>query len=205
VSRLLKDAGYATAAAGKWQINDFRIEPQVMKEHGFDDWLMWTGYEATNPPSANRYADPYLNTPQGSAIRKGAFGPDLYTEHLIGFMQQNRDRPMFLYHAMALPHSPFVTTPDEPDAKSNLDKHKAMVRYMDKQVGRLVAAIDDLGLRDRTNIIFTTEAGATDGHADRFWSLALAVNAATITTDPSAITRLKAFLTRRTHRTAGAC
>lgn len=161
VSRLLKDAGYATAAAGKWQINDFRIEPQVLKEHGFDDWLMWTGYEANNPPSANRYANPYLNTPKGSAIRKGAFGPDLYTEHLIGFMQQNRDRPMFLYHAMALPHSPFVTTPDEPDAKSNLDKHKAMVRYMDKQVGRLVAAIDDLGLRDRTMIIFTTDNGST--------------------------------------------
>jgi len=161
VARLLKDAGYATTAAGKWQINDFRIEPQIMKEHGYDDWLMWTGYEANNPPSANRYADPYLNTPRGSASRKGAFGPDLYTEHLIGFMQQNRDRPMFLYHAMTLPHTPFVTTPDEPDAKSNLDKHKAMVRSMDKQVGRLVSAIDELGLRERTIIIFTTDNGST--------------------------------------------
>lgn len=53
---------------------------------------------------------------------------------------------MFLYHAMALPHTPFVATPEEPEVKSNLDRHKAMVRSIDKQVGRLVAAIDELGL-----------------------------------------------------------
>lgn len=161
IARLLKDAGYVTAAAGKWQINDFRIEPQAMRHHGFDDWLMWTGYETGNPPNANRYADPYVNTPQGSGTREGEFGPDLYTDHLIEFMQQNRDKPMFLYHSMALPHTPFVATPDEPDAKSNLEKHKAMVRYLDKQVGRLVSAIDELGLRNRTIIIFSTDNGST--------------------------------------------
>ncbi len=161
VARLLKDEGYATAAAGKWQVNDFRIEPQAMRHHGFDDWLMWTGYETGNPPSANRYADPYVNTPRGSKTREGEFGPDLYTDHLIEFMQQNRDKPMFLYHSMALPHTPFVATPDEPDAKSNLERHKAMVRYLDKQVGRLVSAIDELGLRKRTIIIFGTDNGST--------------------------------------------
>ena len=163
VARLMKNAGYATTAAGKWQINDFRIEPQAMKDHGFDDWLMWTGYEAGNPPSANRYANPCINTPQGSATREGAFGPDLYTDHLIGFMKRNRNLPMFLYHAMALPHSPLVATPDEPNAKSDLDKHKAMVRYIDKQVGRLVSTIDELGLRGRTIIIFTTDNGSSGG------------------------------------------
>jgi arylsulfatase A-like enzyme len=161
VARLLKDAGYATTAAGKWQINDFRIEPQVMKHHGFDDWLMWTGYETNNQPSAERYADPYVNTPQGSETRAGEFGPDLYTDHLIGFMKANREKPMFLYHAMALPHAPLVATPDEPEAKTDLQKHKAMVRYLDKQVGRLVAAIDELGLRERTIIIFTSDNGST--------------------------------------------
>jgi arylsulfatase A-like enzyme len=163
VASLLQNAGYATTAAGKWQINDFRIDPQAMKHHGFDDWLMWTGYEEGNPPSSQRYADPYVNTPQGSGIRKGKFGPDLYTDHLIGFMKQNRDKPMFLYHAMALPHTPLVATPDEPGATSNLEKHKAMVRYMDKQVGRLVTALDDLGLRERTLVIFTTDNGSTKG------------------------------------------
>jgi len=43
-ARIMKRAGYATAAVGKWQINDFRVEPEAMKKHGFDDWCMWTGY-----------------------------------------------------------------------------------------------------------------------------------------------------------------
>jgi len=162
VARLLQDSGYATAAAGKWQINDFRIETQVMKQHGFDDWLMWTGYETGNPPSAKRYADPYIHTPQGSGTRNGEFGPDLYTGHLIEFMEKNRDKPLFLYHAMCLPHTPLVATPDQPEAATNLDKHKAMVLYIDKQVGRLVSALDEFGLRERTIIIFTTDNGSTN-------------------------------------------
>jgi arylsulfatase A-like enzyme len=160
-ARLMKESGYATTAAGKWQINDFRIEPQAMKGHGFDDWLMWTGYETGNPPSANRYADPYVNTPQGSTTREGRFGPDLYTDHLIAFMKANKEAPMLLYHSMCLPHTPLVATPDDPDAKTSLEKHKAMVRYTDKQVGRLVSAIDELGLRERTIIFFTTDNGST--------------------------------------------
>ena len=49
--RILRDAGYATAAAGKWQIDDFRVEPDAMFEAGFDSWCMWTGGEGGNPKS----------------------------------------------------------------------------------------------------------------------------------------------------------
>ena len=52
-ARLMKDLGYATCAAGKWQINDFRIEPQAMRKHGFDDWAMWTGAETGVDASQN--------------------------------------------------------------------------------------------------------------------------------------------------------
>ncbi len=162
-ARLMKDLGYTTCAAGKWQINDFRIEPQAMRDHGFDDWAMWTGFESGNRPSANRYQDPYINTPEGSKTYAGQFGPDVYTDHLIGFMRQNKDKPMCLYYAAALPHVPFVATPDEPEAKGRLDQHKAMVRYLDKCVGRLVKALDELDLRRRTIIIFTTDNGSTGG------------------------------------------
>lgn len=159
-ARLMKDLGYATCAAGKWQINDFRLEPQAMRKHGFDDWAMWTGYETGNKPSAERYFNPYINTPEGSRTHQGKFGPDIYTDHLIGFMKKRRDDPMCLYFPMVLTHAPFTTTPDEPDAKGKLEKHKAMVRYTDKLVGRLVAALDELGLRKRTIIIFTTDNGS---------------------------------------------
>ncbi len=158
-ARILKEAGYATAAAGKWQINDFRVTPDAMKKHGFDDWCMWTGYEAGVKASGNRYADPYINTPAGSKTYKGKFGPDVYTDFLIDFMTRHKAEPMLLYFPMALTHGPLVPTPDEPKVTAPLDRHKAMVRYTDKLVGRLVKALDDLKIRERTIVIFTTDNG----------------------------------------------
>ena len=67
---------------------------------------------------------------------------------------------MCMYFPMAQPHTPVAHTPDEPDAKSVLDRHKAMVRYIDKMVGQLVKEINDLGIRDRTIVIFTTDNGS---------------------------------------------
>jgi len=162
-ARIMKTAGYATAAVGKWQINDFRIEPEAMKKHGFDDWCMWTGYETGNKPSAERYWDAYINTPQASKTYSGKFGPDVYTDYLIQFMHEHTDEPMMLYFPMALTHGPLVTTPAEPDAKTPMDKHKAMVRYTDRLVGRLTKALDELHIRQRTIVIFTTDNGSDGG------------------------------------------
>jgi len=158
-ARLLKPAGYATAAAGKWQINDFRVQPDAMKRHGFDEWCMWTGYETGNPASAERYWDPYVHTNDGSRTYQGRFGADVFADFLIDFMERHRDEPQLLYFPMALTHGPFTTTPLDPDARGILARHKAMVRYTDHIVGRLVKALDDLGIRDRTVIIFTTDNG----------------------------------------------
>ena len=41
--KMLRNAGYSTCAAGKWQINDFRLEPDAMVKAGFDEYCMWTG------------------------------------------------------------------------------------------------------------------------------------------------------------------
>lgn len=159
--RALRDAGYATAAAGKWQINDFRLEPEAMRKHGFDDWCMWTGYETGNPPSGKRYWDPYLNTPAGSRTDEGEFGPQVFTDFLTGFMEEHRDEPLFLYFPMALTHTPLINTPLDPQAEGKLARHKAMVRYMDHCVGQLVAKLEQLGIRERTLIVFTTDNGST--------------------------------------------
>ncbi len=163
IATLLKTAGYATAAAGKWQINDFRLTPDAMARHGFDEWCMWTGYETGNPPSGKRYWDAYINTRAGSKTYEGKFGPDVYTDFLIDFLKRHKDEPMMLYFPMALTHGPLVNTPDEPDAAGKVAMHKAMVRYVDKLVGRLVRAIDELGIRGDTIIIFSTDNGSGGG------------------------------------------
>ena len=163
LGRMMNQSGYATAAAGKWQVNDFRVQPDAMKQHGFDDWCMWTGFEATNPPSGKRYWDPYLHTKEGSKTYNGKFGEDVFTDFLIDFMKENKEQPMFLYYAMCLTHTPFTTTPAELDVTEKYPKHKAMVRYTDYLVGKLVKALDEFGLRDNTIIIFTTDNGTTKG------------------------------------------
>ena len=159
LARNMKRAGYATAVAGKWQVNDFRVQPEAMVEIGFDDYCMWTGGEGNNPPSDERYWDPYIHTKEGSRTYPGEYGDTIFTDFLIDFMREHRDEPMMLYYAMCLPHTPFVTTPSEPDVTGDLNRHKAMVRYTDELTGRLVQALDDLGLRDDTIIIWTCDNG----------------------------------------------
>lgn len=164
LGRVMREAGYATAAAGKWQINDFRVEPEALDAAGFDDWCMWTGFEADNPPSAERYWDPYIYR-KGAASRTytGAFGPDVFSDFVIETARRHHGagQPFFIYYAMVLTHTPFTTTPHEPDAATDLEKHKAMVRYTDHLLGRLVAALAEMGAREETLVIFTTDNGTT--------------------------------------------
>lgn len=164
---VLRDAGYATAIAGKWQIDDFRVEPRALDQAGFDEWCVWTGGESGNPPSDQRYWDPYVHQGDSSRTHRGKFGPDIYCDFLIDFMQRNRAEPMLLYYPMCLTHGPLVATPEEPDAQGKLERHKAMVRYTDKLLGKLVAALDELGLRERTIVFFTTDNGTGGGITGR--------------------------------------
>jgi arylsulfatase A-like enzyme len=166
-ARLLKQVGYKTAVAGKWQINDFRLEPRALEKHGFDDWCVWTGYEGQNPPSGKRYQDVYVHTRKGSRTRVGEFGPDVYCDFLIDFMKHHREEPQLLYFPMALTHGPLVPTPREPNASGKRDRHKAMVRYTDHLVGRLVDALETLDLRQSTLVFFTTDNGTGRGQLGR--------------------------------------
>ncbi len=167
-ARQLKKVGYVTAIAGKWQINDFRVQPEILRTHGFDEWSMWTGGEGGNPASNERYWDPYVFTSNSeSKTYKGAFGPKIYNDFLVDFVHRNKSKPMMIYYPMALTHGPLVHTPHEPFADTKLEKHRAMVRYTDYLVGQLVKAFDDAGVRDNTIIIFTTDNGTAGGISGR--------------------------------------
>lgn len=157
--KLMRDAGYATAVAGKWQIDDFRVEPEAMVEAGFDDYCMWTGYEAGVKASAQRYWDPYLHTKTGSRTYPKQFSEDIFSDFLIGFMKKNKHQPMFIYYPMCLPHTPFTTTPLAKNAKGKMEQHRAMVLYTDHILGKLVKALEDLEIRDNTIILWTTDNG----------------------------------------------
>jgi arylsulfatase A len=175
--KVLKSAGYATVMAGKWQLSG-KI-PQLVVENGFDEYCIWAyrhnlppgvehdgGWEGRPGGRTSRYWHP-------SIVRNGRYapttiddyGPDLFTDFLIDFARRHADEPFFIYYPMALTHAPYYATPaSSPDRvdkfrHSKADHFQENVEYMDHLVGRLVDAIDELGLGDDTVVLYTADNG----------------------------------------------
>lgn len=159
---IMQDAGYETCIAGKWQLSGSDDYPGTLPEDaGFDEYCLWQIHAADK---GSRYWNPTL-IQNGTKMEglEGRYGPDVLYEFVSGFMKRNRRKPFFVYYPMVLPHGPHVPTPDskEGDAKSKRDGKyfPDMVSYLDKNVGRVVAKIDELGLRENTLIIFIADNG----------------------------------------------
>ena len=102
----------------------------------------------------------------GKLVRtaEGDYGPDMYTDFVIDFVKRNKHQPFMVYYPMCLTHSPFLPTPDtvavaDDKMLSSRDNFKANVEYMDRLVGRIIRALDDLGLRGNTIVFFTGDNG----------------------------------------------
>lgn len=159
--RSLRDAGYATCISGKWQINDLRVQPDMFREHGFDEHCVWPGFETGNPPSAERYFDPFIQVNGRRETHKGKFGPDILCDYTIDFMRRHKDGPFFAYHPMVLPHTPMTKTPHNLDTEATgVALHPGMVDYVDHIVGRLCSALRDLGIERNTVVIFAADNGS---------------------------------------------
>jgi arylsulfatase A len=80
---------------------------------------------------------------------------------LIDFMERNRSGPFFAFYAMELCHAETndLDKPAPVGPNGRYDSYAEMVGKMDERVGRVIAAIDRLGLRERTLILFTTDNG----------------------------------------------
>ena len=164
-AHLLKAAGYATCIAGKWQLGR---DPALPRTFGFDEYCLWQ--HLRRPP---RYANPGLEI---NGVEKdytnGEYGPDLVNAYVLDFMARKKDGPFLIYYPMMLTHAPYQPTPDgntwDPKAvgeQVNRDeKHFGdMVEYMDKLIGKVVARLDELGLRDNTLLLFLGDNGTGRG------------------------------------------
>jgi arylsulfatase A-like enzyme len=153
----MKRAGYATAIAGKWQLMLLKKDPQQPHRMGFDEYSLFGWHEGP------RYYDPLIW--QNGEIRddtKGRYGPELYTDFLIDFMERHRQQPFVAFYSMALCHA--VTDDlDHPvpfgPGKNRYDSYAEMAESMDRMVGKLVAALRRLELQERTLVLFTGDNG----------------------------------------------
>lgn len=167
---LLRDAGYATGVFGKWQLGH---DPELPRTLGFGEAFLWQ--HTRRPP---RFANPgFEHNAEEIDFNTGEYGPKVLNDRALEFIERNKDRPFFLYYPMILTHDPFQPTPDSPnwDPKAvgervNRDvKHFAdMTAYMDKMIGRLVAKLDELGLRERTLVMFLGDNGTHSSVTSQF-------------------------------------
>jgi arylsulfatase A len=170
---VLKQKGYATALAGKWQLSG--ALPTLVRDCGFDQYMIWAYKEYL--PAGVEHTGAWQNDKVGvttsrywnpSIIRNGEYlptkptdyGPDLFCDFLIDFVRTNKDKPFCAYWPMVLTHGPHDPTPDLDRPGEKTARGMATnVRYMDHVVGRLVRAIDEAGLKENTIILFTGDNG----------------------------------------------
>ena len=158
-AQLLRRRGYRTSVTGKWQLATLERWPDHIREAGFDSWCVWQIWREGR--KTLRHWTPTFN--QDGALRGDIaerFGPDVLADYVIEQMTEARDagRPFLIVHNELLPHDPIIDTPDD-RAMGRAPSLGHMIGYMDKLVGRLLRAVDDLGLRDNTYVVFMGDNG----------------------------------------------
>lgn len=166
----LKENGYKTCIAGKWQLGKELNSPQ---HFGFEQSCLWQHFRSKTKPGTtfdSRYPNPQLEI-NGKEVdyKNGEYGPDICSDFIIDFIEKNQNEPFLAYYPMILTHCPFAPSPDHPDYdpkdpgsktyKGDAKYFKSMVEYMDKIIGKIVSKLEDLKLRENTVIIFTGDNG----------------------------------------------
>ncbi len=167
---LLKDAGYTTCIAGKWQLLGNERQRKLAggrigswpEGAGFDEYCLWQIDQR-----GSRYKDPMVTmTGRKTSVFHGRYGPDVFVEFIEKFIENHENEPFFIYYPMVLTHDPFIPTPADSafaaplkDMHSDTTYFASMVHYADSLVGRIVRKLDEKGLRDNTLIIFTGDNG----------------------------------------------
>ncbi|WP_339338340.1 sulfatase-like hydrolase/transferase [uncultured Oceanicoccus sp.] len=178
LAELLADQGYHTAHIGKWHLG----EENGMAPHdqGFaESILMVSGLygrlDDENIIQARQDFDPIdrflwrvvdfaASFNGGPWFEPPKYLTDYYTDEAVKVIEANKDRPFFLYLAHWAPHTPLQASREDYEALSHIELHRervyaAMIRSLDRGVGRVMAALKANGLDENTLVIFTSDNG----------------------------------------------
>jgi arylsulfatase A-like enzyme len=188
VGRVLKSAGYATAAMGKWGLGTVDTTGLPGRQ-GFDEHF---GFLTHQHPH-RQYTDHLFRNGEKVAVSDKDWANDLVTQASFEFVRKNKDRPFFLYLAYANPHAELRVPddslaefkgkfPETPFVNRGADEHPsrgyrsqptpkaafaAMVTRMDRDVGRLFGLLKELGIDEETAVFFSSDNGPhKEGGAD---------------------------------------
>jgi arylsulfatase A-like enzyme len=169
LAQALKKEGYATAIFGKWHHGQPRPGMKSYRhplDLGFDEFI---GY--TNALHAWQHFPKELWFGRERKPVKG-HAETIAANNAIDFLKRHKDKPFFLYVPFITPHlhieaseediAPFRGKFKEKDPKKPLNAtYAAMITRLDKEVGRILQALDDLKLANNTIVVFTSDHGAT--------------------------------------------
>ncbi|PCE66462.1 hypothetical protein B7P33_03975 [Sediminicola luteus] len=170
---LMRDAGYSTAIVGKWQLNGLAYKKELPQwkdasrpnAFGFDEYCLWQ--LTATAAQGERFSDPLIEA-NGKFLERdpNAYGPDLFTNYILDFIERKKAQPFFVYYPMVLVHNPFVPTPNSPEWQDPALRTKQdprffadMVSYTDTLVGRIMAKLKALELDQNTLVIFLGDNG----------------------------------------------
>jgi len=184
IAELFKQHGYATGAFGKWGLGEVDSSGDPLNQ-GFDRFF---GYNCQR--HAHNYYPEYLISDDRKVPLEGndrgrtgaQYAPQLIADELLTFIRKHRDEPFFAYYASIIPHLA-LQAPDEyveryrgrwddPPYEGGRGylphehpraAYAGMVSFLDDQIGRVVALLDELGLSEDTVILFTSDNGPTHG------------------------------------------
>ncbi|MCC9600627.1 sulfatase [Stieleria sp. JC731] len=153
----VREAGYRTGTIGKWHLSDDPLP------YGFD--FNFAGTHGGSPPQG--YFPPHGKIKELQDAPKDEYLTNRLTDEAIKFVSQDSEQPWFLYLTHFAVHTPLQGEPElvkkyEAKPKGKLHDHAvmaAMIESVDRGVGRLIKAIDDLGQSDNTVIVFTSDNG----------------------------------------------
>lgn len=161
LAELLKTVGYTTGCIGKWDVSNRRdIKGRIPNDQGFDYYF--------GPLGANDNGTVMLydNRQALGVDRDMASLTQRYTDKGIEFLKENKDKPFLLYLAHTMAHS-IVDASAKFKGKSKGGLYSDVIEELDYHTGRLLDAIDELGLRDNTLVIFTTDNGPWNNMQER--------------------------------------
>ena len=180
IAGLLKTKGYHTLHFGKWHLGAAKgTRPE---EKGFDESLGFMSGGSMYLPEANGGVEnskqpwdpidrfiwagaPYMVEFNGSKpFAPKGYMTDYLTDEAVKSIKANRNRPFFMYYAPNAIHTPLQAKKEDYDALPQIKDHRlrvygAMMRNLDRNVGRLLQTLRDEGLDQNTLVIFTSDNG----------------------------------------------
>ena len=150
IAEVLKAKGYATACVGKWHLGHM---PQFLPtKRGFDSYF-GIPYSNDMKPTPLLRNEAVLEEPARQETLTAR-----YTEESLRFIEQNRDRPFFLYLPHTFPHVPLFASA-EFKGRSPRGLYGDVVEELDASVGRVLQKLRDLQLDKNTLVLFTSDNG----------------------------------------------